>query len=138
MTTVPITPQMVFDAGWQEYVLKDVPPSVEYTSLGSYPCRYLTPDGRRCPFGHVLPQNHAAMKEEATAGVLLYAYPYLFDLKAWDSIGEQTRFYAADRLQKALHDDLLDNKGQWQDDYQTQAQRRDHYLKVAEKYGLTV
>ena len=126
-----ITFQDIFNAAWEEFIIKDNPPAVEPTKY-SYSCKYLTKDGRKCAIGLCLPTNLDTKgtnnsNMDVTFGELIVRYPDLFDCK---SSTDATDF------QKDLHDDLVNMKtGQWN---YTKDARKQNYINVARKFNLTI
>lgn len=128
-----ITNQMIFNAAWQEFVVKGESPAVKfYNNYNECDCCYYTEDGKRCAVGLVLPDEVA---KEIYSGISLgnmlgdsaqigQKYGPLFDKDNCD--GE---------IQGALHDNLINRKtGEWKKGINL----REEYLEVAKKYNLTV
>lgn len=126
-----ITFQDIFNAAWEEFIVKDGPPATEKTEYG-YLCRYLTKDGRKCAVGLCLPQGLNTKEEndpeaDLSFDNLIKKYPNLFDcaslVDAWT-------------LQRELHDNLIDvHTGKWT--FRREF-RKQQYINTARKFGLTI
>ena len=126
-----ISLQQIFDAAWEEFIVKDNPPAVEYDEeTESYACRYCTKDGRKCAVGLCLPDGLDTKIDLSNDDLCLVGlvdkYPELFafaDYQVFDFQGE-------------LHDDLVNkNTGQWA---HSKEARKEEYVRIAKKYGLEV
>lgn len=127
----PITPQRVFDAAWQAFIVEDKLPAAEPTEGR---CMYLTEDGRKCAIGLCIPDGHPA-QAGPPSGVsgLARSYPGLFPVDL--EVQEELRV-----LQYALHDGLIvtnanDLSVRWRYD---KTEREVDYRCVAKKLGLTI
>ena len=126
-----ITLQQIFDAAWEEFIVKDNPPAVEYDEeTESYACRYCTKDGRKCAVGLCLPDGLDTkcntLDDELTLVGLIDTYPQLFGFKDYQALD----------FQGELHDDLVDKQtGKWK--YSKEV-RKQEYVRIAKKYGLEV
>lgn len=126
-----ITFQDIFNAAWEEFIVKDGPPATEKTEYG-YSCRYLTKDGRKCAVGLCLPpdlntkqNNHP--DRDVSFDEIINRYPDLFQpttrQDAWD-------------FQYELHDGYVDSTtGKWKFGKEY---RKQQYIEVANKFGLTI
>lgn len=126
-----ITLQQIFDAAWEEFIVKDNPPAVEYDEeVESYTCKYLTKDGRKCAVGLCLPEGldtkNDFPNDELTLVGLIDKYPQLFEFKDYQALD----------FQGELHDDLVNKQtGEWK--YPKEA-RKEEYVRIAKKYGLEI
>jgi hypothetical protein len=124
----PITLQRAFDAAWNAFVLKEGQPA-----MSNDECCYLTPDGRKCAIGLLIPDGHPAQKTGGKSALgLSEIYPSLFastDLKFLAKLNE---------LQGELHDRLAGPFGGWSYHANTQAKRKAIYRYFAKEHNLTV
>lgn len=125
--TKKITPQRVFDAAWQAFVVEGKPPAQEQDPEdGIWECKYLTNDGRRCAFGFLMTAEDARVNEGASASDIILTGKKLD--------GPERQF---DALQFDLHD-LMCDEGQWSADFDTPDKRATHYRAVAAEFGFRV
>ena len=123
-----ITLQRIFDAAWQAFIVERKPPAWDQRTGYSV---YLTADGRKCPIGLALPEDHPAIRSSAIFSTIVYRFPGLFD----DQINAMSR-NALNDFQGALHDDHIDHfSGVW---IGTPEQMKDAYLGIARQYGLII
>ena len=126
-----ITLQQIFNAAWEEFIVKDNPPAIEYDKdIESYVCRYLTKDGKKCAVGLCLPDGLntkcETFDDELTLIGLIDKYPQLFEFKD----------HQVPDFQERLHDDLVDKQtGKWK--YSKEV-RKQEYVRIAKKYGLEI
>lgn len=121
-----ITPQSVFNAAWQKFIVEDEEPAAELDEHKFYQCTYLTEDGRKCAIGLCLPEGHPAQNALCSADVLEENFPELFD----DPDGK------INDLQLELHDHLMNNRtGEWR---LSKEERKARYIKVAKEQGLEI
>jgi hypothetical protein len=122
----PITPQHVFDAAWNAFVIGDAPPA--RSRAGG--CSYLNDKGDKCAIGLLLPDGHPAQKASGNVYHLLRLWPELFDYRA------PPRLWLD--LQVDLHDCISsghEHEASWT---LTQAERREIYEQFARKHDLTI
>lgn len=126
-----ISLQQIFDAAWEEFIVKDNPPAVEYDEdTESYECRYLTKDGRKCAVGLCLPDGLdtkcKTMNDELTLVGLIDKYPELFMFADFQAFG----------FQGELHDNYVNKQtGKWK---YSKEKRKEEYVRIAKKYGLEI
>lgn len=127
-----ITPQDIFNAAWNHFVLNDNPPAVDEDG----DCCYLTADGRKCAVGLCIPDGHPAQRSGNHYGQLILSFPDLLD--DGDVFSDNGSPYeTARRFQRNLHDGLTAN-GQWAPNADTQEKRRAIYTDIAAQLNLTI
>jgi hypothetical protein len=130
-----ITLQDIFNKAWEEFIVKDGEPGVEYDEQKEiYSCKYRTKDGKRCAVGLALPDDFPFEKYPNTNfEALVLKYPELFDIDINKLIFDQCDLFD---FQESLHDRLIDNQtGQWAISKEA---RKEAYLRIAEHFKLTV
>lgn len=95
-----ITPQAVFDAAWQHFIVDRAPPAVK-DMLGRAKCMYLTPDGNKCAVGLLIPDGHPAQHALDSVIHLAKRYPDLFPDRSYNTL------LVLSDLQDYLHDSLV-------------------------------
>lgn len=123
----PITPQRVFDAAWQAFIVEDKPPAIGANGR----CAYLTEGGSKCAIGLCIPDGHPAQMASIYAdgvSALRRNYPGLFP----DDEETLGRLVA---LQYALHDGLTANGRRWR---LGKTERERGYRAAADNFGLTI
>jgi len=139
MSRKKITPQMVFDAAWQAFIVENKPPAVvmdnETTS-----CTYNDGRGNKCSFGLVMPAKLAlSIGSNIAITTVMTDHPELFNMPTWMVLAQRMGtqdVLVADTLQGALHDGLVDfNKLTWNLSLED---RKNVYRTIAEKYGFTI
>lgn len=122
---VLITPQSVFNAAWDRFIVKKQLPCIKG---GQCAYEHL---GRNCAVGAAMSEEqisilHAKRLENQLVEDLCEWYPEWFE-------GSIDTFSS---LQYDLHDGLADTKtGSWRRDYDARKQR---YLEIAAKFNLTI
>lgn len=125
----PITLQRVFDAAWKKFIVEKGEPAYEISPRSSG-CAYLTPDGRKCAIGLLIPDGHPAQRARVWVSSLYEIHPELFPSERFD-----------DRLrsaQMALHDSHTGfslGRVTWDSSLED---RRTIYLAFAKQHQLTV
>ena len=119
-----LTEQLIFDAGWRNFILRNKPPARAYGA-----CVYLTPDGRKCVVGLCFPPKHPAFKIQGSMYHISLHCPTLVPRElANNSI-----------IQYELHDGLCwddeEGKGYWRDSLKA---RRAKYIEYAKLHNLTI
>lgn len=119
-----ITPQAVFDAAWQAFVVGNRKPAQEMDKAGFWSCEYITKTGRRCPFGLLMTASECRENNGTDAsGIRAESVRFVGDNLA--------------ALQFDLHDRMC-HRGDWAPCYDTKAKRAAHYRTVAAEFGLRV
>lgn len=122
-----ITLQMIFDAGWQAFVVEKQKPAYKNGK-----CCYLTSDGRRCVVGLALPDDVAqTLKDvEMSFSELLSDYEDLFA----DSLLAIERSHL-EYFQDSLHDNQVDGETE---DWKNHDYLRPTYLRIARYFDLKI
>lgn len=119
-----ITLQKIFDLAWEHFIVGDGQPAFD----GNSGCSYKTKDGRKCAVGLALPTYE---EYEGSFGALVDTCPRLFDQSVI-----QIPYHELNEFQMGLHDRLIDScSGEWNCSKEA---RKDSYLRVADRFGLTV
>ena len=122
---VLITPQSIFNAAWQRFIIEKRPPCIKDVQ-----CAY-EHNGNNCAVGAAMTREQLnQIKEQGddheTADNLAIKYPDWFK-------GEITTFY---EIQKSLHDSLVDfDNGLWRYPFETIEKQ---YREVASTFDLTI
>jgi hypothetical protein len=126
----PITPQRVFDAAWNAFVIGDAQPA--RSSAGG--CSYRNSKGDKCAIGLLIPDGHPAQDAQNSVGKVIDKHPELFGASALEYEGLATLA----RMQIELHDSI--SLGNEDDAYwtTTQAERRERYTHFARQHNLTI
>jgi hypothetical protein len=128
------TLQDIFNAAWNHFIVGDGKPALE----GGH-CMYLTPNGRKCAIGLVIPDGHPAQAYLRTVAYVAREWP---ELLGADFLA--LKDHDQNNFQSRLHDALcLENRdigGFRQPDgwLFTKEERREKYIMVAKDYGLSV
>lgn len=153
----PITLQNILDAARQAFIIENKPPALMRV-YGKDPmiCAYLTPNGRKCGIGLVIPDGHPAQEVDDLFGELIKLYPelwaadviaaYEYDPELWEADVIAAHEYAfapeqeggfsnrANQFQSLIHDNLADtDRGCWNRSIE---QRDLVYAEVAREFGL--
>lgn len=123
-----ITLQKIFDLAWEHFIVGDGMPALEHFAND---CCYLTGDGKKCAVGLALPDGHEVQDSIFAFHEIVEEYPELFD----DSV-RMTSEADLQQFQDKLHDALVD--GDTRGWLFSKPERRQKYIKVAERFGLTV
>jgi hypothetical protein len=116
-----ITPQLVFDAAWNAFIVNNKQPAVD--RLGG--CCYKTPDGKKCAIGLCIPSGHPAQELIGDVFELGARYPELYN--------KQDKMILS-RLQIDLHDSLI-TQGKWR---RSRTYRKSVYIQFAKLHNLTI
>jgi hypothetical protein len=123
--------QDIFNAAWQKFIIEDGKPARDIESLS---CEYLTKDGNKCAVGLVIPDGHPAQKYFGDFHQLVTTDTVdvsdIFDEEIMTAEEHTLIDFQAD-----LHDRISDRNGNW---INTKDAMREHYIRMAEKYHLTV
>jgi len=140
MTQPKISLQMIFNAGWQAFIIEGQAPC--QTSEG---CRYSLPNGTACIVGLTLPPEHPSRKFIGGFSMLVRKYPELFDDRI--VLLNETHPHKLLTFQRRLHDSLCEIKYQKLDgEYhevgpvwkKTREEREAIYRDVAKDFSLTI
>lgn len=141
MTQPKISLQMIFNAGWQTFIIEDRAPCI--TSEG---CRYSAPNGSACIVGLVLPPEHPSRILIGGFSKLVRIFPELFDDKIIDMDDKQPGKLL--KFQRELHDGIAEIRYE-KDMYgeynevgprwtKTRKEREAIYRDVAKDFSLTI
>ena len=126
-----ITPQNVFNAAWQAFIVERKRPSID----GSR-CVYLNNDGDKCAVGLCIPDGHEAQRFTGSVSRLWAKYTNLFE----DHVNQPVDGTFSDDLwvltqaQLQLHDSCIED-GEWK--YSPEKMRQT-YIDFAQTYKLDI
>lgn len=130
----PLSLQNLFDNAWKAFIIGDAKPAFDkvlnYYGDEDTVCRYLDGDGNKCAIGVSLPDGHPSQNYTKGFGILTEDYPELFDdyVKSLSMIQRNI-------FQQDLHDFLFDIDTL---EFPPKEEMKKAYIKVAEKFGLTI
>lgn len=131
----PLSLQDLFDNAWRVFIIGDAKPAFnkvvnEYYGNEETVCRYLDDNGNKCAIGVSLPDGHPSQNYTKGFGLLVNNYPELFD----DSV-KSLSVIRLSIFQQDLHDVLFDLNTL---EFPPKEEMKKAYIKVAEKFGLTI
>ena len=156
-----ITPQNVFNAAWQAFIVEGRGPSIHSGRMifGDSTCVYLNENGDKCAVGLCIPGGHPAQNFIGSVSKLWAKYPELFEEHVnkpvngtftMDVIGTNPHgsgdhlcsllhlhsdMCVLSQSQSALHDSCVGDDGNWKYSYGEMKRR---YLDFAKTYKLDI
>jgi len=125
-----ITLQRIFDLAWDHFIVGDGMPSVYLDTYERIRCCYAI-DGKKCAVGLALPEESDATANSGSFSDLVCDHSELFDHSVLKICNTDLNYF-----QGCLHDMLVDeHTGDWR---LSKDERRKEYIKVAEKFNLTI